>query len=82
MSTTTEKKLIWLDCDPGHDDAMAIILAGHNEKIKLIGISTVCGNQTVEKTTLNALKTCHISGLNHIDVVKGQDKPLISPPKM
>jgi inosine-uridine nucleoside N-ribohydrolase len=79
MSET--KKLVWLDCDPGHDDAMAIILAGHNNLIHLLGISTVCGNQTVEKTTLNALKTLNISGLNHIDVVKGQHAPLVQKPK-
>eukprot|EP01080_Neovahlkampfia_damariscottae_P008394 gene8394-219_t len=79
---TDQKKLVWLDCDPGHDDAMAIILAGHNDKIELLGISTVCGNQTVEKTTLNALKTCHVSGLDHIDVVKGQHQPLVAKVKI
>lgn len=76
------RKLVWLDCDPGHDDSMAIMLAGHNKLLKLIGISTVAGNQTVDKTTLNALKTLHISGLDDIDVVKGQEKPLVSKGKM
>lgn len=76
-------KLVWLDCDPGHDDAMAIILAGHQNKfIKLLGISTVAGNQTVDKTTLNALKVLNISGLEEIDVVKGQEKPLFVKGKM
>lgn len=71
-----ENTLVWLDCDPGHDDALAIILAGHNPKLQLIGISTVCGNQTVEKTTINALRMLSISGLEHIDVVKGASQPL------
>jgi inosine-uridine nucleoside N-ribohydrolase len=60
------QKLVWLDCDPGHDDACAILLAGHNKSIKLLGISTVCGNQTVEKTTLNAIKMLTVTGLEDI----------------
>ncbi len=51
-----QKIKVWGDFDPGHDDSMAIILLGHHPKIDLIGISTVAGNQTVEKTTENALK--------------------------
>ena len=53
----------WLDCDPGHDDAMAIILACYNKKVDLIGISTTAGNQGVEKTTKNALNALNIIGL-------------------
>ena len=45
---------VWLDCDPGHDDAMALILAGHSDAVELVGVSTVAGNQSVEKTTWNA----------------------------
>eukprot|EP01111_Echinosteliopsis_oligospora_P009903 TRINITY_DN2994_c0_g1_i3.p1 TRINITY_DN2994_c0_g1~~TRINITY_DN2994_c0_g1_i3.p1 ORF type:complete len:299 (-),score=77.98 TRINITY_DN2994_c0_g1_i3:160-1056(-) len=75
-----EKQLVWLDCDPGHDDAFAIILAGYSNKIKLLGISTALGNQSIEKTTQNALKVLSISGLDHIDVVRGQAAPLIRPP--
>lgn len=74
-----QKKLVWLDCDPGHDDAFAIMLAGHNPSLHLLGISTAAGNQTLEKTTTNALKVLDISGLDHIDVVPGQAVPLIRP---
>lgn len=56
-------KLCWLDCDPGHDDSFAIILAAYSSRIKLIGISTVAGNQTIEKTTDNALSVMNIVGL-------------------
>ncbi len=42
---------------------MAIILAGHNELIQLLGISTVAGNQTVEKTTLNALRILAVADM-------------------
>jgi len=70
---------IWLDCDPGHDDACAIMLAGHNDIVQLLGISTVMGNQTIEKTTLNACKVVSICGLEHIPIVRGQDRPLVEP---
>ena len=61
---------------------MAIILAGHCPGIELLGVSTTCGNQTVEKTTLNALKILSVSGLEHVDVVMGQSRPLVCPTKM
>ena len=46
---------IILDCDPGHDDAAAIMLAAKNPKIQLLGITVVAGNQTLEKTLRNAM---------------------------
>lgn len=50
------KKII-LDCDPGHDDAVAILLALGNPEIEIVGITTVGGNQSLEKVTYNALCT-------------------------
>lgn len=47
------KKII-LDCDPGHDDAVAILLAIGNPNIELLGVTTVGGNQSLEKVTYNA----------------------------
>jgi inosine-uridine nucleoside N-ribohydrolase len=64
------QELCWLDCDPGHDDAFAIILAAYSEKIKLLGISTVAGNQTIEKTTENALKCMNLYGLIREPTIK------------
>ncbi|KAH3763043.1 N-D-ribosylpurine ribohydrolase [Pelomyxa schiedti] len=81
MSSTPHRRKVWLDCDPGHDDAFAIILAGTNEAIELLGISTVAGNQTVENTTRNALRMCELSGIN-VDVVKGQAFPLMRPSRI
>lgn len=68
---------VWLDCDPGHDDMMAIILAGHSDRIDLLGISTVAGNMPLEATTKNALRTLHTSGLDHVPVYAGASQPLI-----
>lgn len=78
----TERIPVWLDCDPGHDDAFAILLAAYSPALELLGISTVGGNQTLEKTTANALKIVHIAGLDHVQVVAGAPKPLLRPAKI
>ena len=58
------RRNIVLDCDPGHDDAIAILLAGRNENINLLGISVVAGNQTIEKTATNALNVARYLGIS------------------
>jgi purine nucleosidase len=67
---------VWLDCDPGHDDAMAIILSAYSPSIKLLGISTTFGNSPVNHTTLNACKVLYTSGIEGVDVVKGVEGPI------
>ena len=52
-----EKRKIILDCDPGHDDAIAIMMAAKHPAIDLLGITIVAGNQTLDKTLINGLKT-------------------------
>eukprot|EP00703_Trepomonas_sp_PC1_P002043 JAP94563.1 Inosine-uridine preferring nucleoside hydrolase family protein [Trepomonas sp. PC1] len=67
---------IWLDCDPGHDDMMAIIMASVSPAVELKGISTTHGNQTVEKTYQNARRTTVLTGIQ-VPVYKGYSEPLI-----
>ena len=67
---------IILDCDPGHDDAIAILLAAGNPKIDLLGITTVSGNHNVDNTTRNALSVCTAYGIK-VPVAKGSPGPLI-----
>ncbi|KAL0950277.1 hypothetical protein HGRIS_010257 [Hohenbuehelia grisea] len=75
-------KHIWLDADPGHDDAMAILLALHLSEIKLLGISTTHGNTSSHCTALNAARCLHAFGADRqIRVYPGASKPLILPVK-
>lgn len=68
-----------LDCDPGHDDAMAILLAA--KRLDVLGITTVAGNQSLDKVTMNALKVVELAGLTHIPVARGAAYPLVRPPR-
>jgi len=71
-----EKRKIILDCDPGHDDAIAILLAAKSPLIDLLGITVVAGNQTLDKTAVNALNVCQYLGLD-VPVYKGCGQPMI-----
>lgn len=73
------KQKIILDCDPGHDDAIAMLLAGKHPEIELLAITTVAGNQSIEKTTLNALKVCSLANIRNVPIARGMDRPLVRP---
>jgi inosine-uridine nucleoside N-ribohydrolase len=68
------KPKLLIDCDPGHDDAVAILYAARH--FELLGITTIFGNQTVELTTRNALRVLALAGLA-TPVARGFDRPLI-----
>ncbi|NUL30376.1 nucleoside hydrolase [Streptomyces lunaelactis] len=70
---------IIIDCDPGHDDAIAIMLAAGDPAIDLLAITTVAGNQTVEKTTLNARRVCTVAGITGVPIAAGCAQPLVQP---
>ncbi len=74
-----EKLKLIMDSDPGHDDAVAIMLAGKSPKLDLLGISSCSGNQSIEKTTHNALSLCQYLGIN-VPVAQGSPKPLFKEP--
>ncbi len=71
-----KKRKIILDCDPGHDDAVAIILAGNNPLFDLLGITVESGNQTLEKTGRNALNLCQFLKID-VPVCLGATNPII-----
>lgn len=72
----TAHKVI-LDCDPGHDDAMALLLAAGDPRIELLAITTCAGNQTLEKVTRNALAVCAAAGIVDVPVAAGAAGPLV-----
>jgi len=67
---------IILDCDPGHDDAIALLLALASPEVELLGVTTTYGNQTLEKTTGNALRVLELVGRTDVPVAVGAERPL------
>ena len=71
---------IILDCDPGHDDAIALLLALASPEVELLGVTTVAGNQTLEKTTANAIRILEFAGHTDVSVAAGASRPLVREP--
>ncbi len=68
-----------MDCDPGHDDAVALLLAAGSPAIDLRLVTVVAGNQTLERTVRNALSVLSVAGAHHVPVAAGMDRPLVRP---
>jgi inosine-uridine nucleoside N-ribohydrolase len=73
---------IILDCDPGHDDAIALLLALASPEVELLAVTTVHGNQTLEKTTANALRVLDLVSRTDIPLAAGAERPLVREPKV
>ncbi|HET7578896.1 MAG TPA: nucleoside hydrolase [Bacillales bacterium] len=73
-----QRKMI-IDCDPGYDDAVAILLAALHPEISIQAITTVAGNVEVDKTSRNALQLCELAGMPDVPVARGAVKPLMKP---
>jgi inosine-uridine nucleoside N-ribohydrolase len=73
---------VLIDCDPGHDDAMALLLALASPELELLGVTTVHGNQTLDKTTANALRVLEFAGFGEMPVAGGADRPLVREPRV
>lgn len=71
---------IILDCDPGHDDAIALLLAAGSPHLELAAVTTVAGNQTLEKVTHNALAVGTLAGLDGVPFAAGARRPLVREP--
>lgn len=70
------KKII-LDCDPGHDDALALTMAVASPKIDLLAVTTSAGNQTPDKTLNNAMRMLTLLHREDIPVAQGNQTPLV-----
>ncbi len=68
------------DCDPGHDDAIALMLALASPELAVLGVTTVSGNQTLEKTTANAIRVLDHLGNTTLPVAAGAPRPLVREP--
>jgi purine nucleosidase len=70
-------KPILIDCDPGVDDAIALLLAFASPEVKLLGITTVAGNVPLSLTEKNARKICELAGQTQVPVYAGCPRPLM-----
>lgn len=70
---------ILFDCDPGHDDAIALVMAHRSPAVELLGVTTTCGNAELEKTTTNALRILEYIGAGDVPVAAGCHRPLARP---
>ena len=70
------RKII-LDCDPGHDDAFAMLLAHGNPDVELVAVTTVAGNQTLDRVTWNARSLATLAGIGGVPIAAGCDRPLV-----
>lgn len=68
-----------LDCDPGHDDALAIIVALARPELELLAVTTVAGNAGLDATTRNALRILTLAGRTDVPVAAGAAGPLLRP---
>src|SRR6266536_2485102 len=66
-----------IDCDPGHDDALAIIVGLARPELELLAVTTVAGNAGLEATTRNALRVLTLAGRPDVPVAAGAARPLV-----
>jgi inosine-uridine nucleoside N-ribohydrolase len=77
--TSGPRPSIILDCDPGHDDAVALLVA--NQHTDLLGVTTVAGNAPLSLTTRNAVIVLDLLGRADVPLHSGADRPLVAPPR-
>jgi len=67
---------VLVDCDPGQDDAIALLLALASPELELVGVTTVAGNQTLDKVTANAIRVLEVAGRGDVPLAAGAGRPL------
>ena len=73
-----DSRKIILDCDPGHDDAVAILLAlASPGELELLGITCVAGNVPLTLTRMNALRVCELAGRKDVPIYSGCERPMV-----
>ena len=78
IRTMPQRPVILLDCDPGHDDAIALLVAARHADLR--GVTTVSGNVSLEHTTRNALISLQVAGVA-VPVHAGAPRPLVAEPR-
>jgi pyrimidine-specific ribonucleoside hydrolase len=71
------KRKVIFDCDPGLDDALALLLALASDNLDILAVTTIAGNTTIENTTQNALDLLYFYGRSDIPVSRGNANPLL-----
>ena len=79
LGTVAKPLPIIIDCDPGHDDAMALAVAFARPELKVLGVTAVAGNASLPKTYENLRRTLALLGANDVRVAAGADVPLVRP---
>jgi purine nucleosidase/pyrimidine-specific ribonucleoside hydrolase len=74
---TSRPTPIIIDTDPGHDDALALLLAFQSPELRVLAVTSVAGNQTLEKTTLNARRILTIARIRDVPIAAGMGRPLV-----
>jgi inosine-uridine nucleoside N-ribohydrolase len=74
------KKYVLIDCDPGIDDAVALMMAFRSKQVQIVALTTVFGNNGIDATTNNALRLNDRFKFK-VDVYRGASKPLFHPPR-
>lgn len=78
-TSDTRPTPIILDCDPGHDDAIALVMAHRSKAIDLLGVTVTCGNAELDKCVSNALRILEFIGAGDVPVAAGCYRPLARP---
>ena len=81
MPESLRRKII-LDCDPGHDDAIALPVAHGSPQVELLAVTTVAGNQTLDKVTRNAQAVATVGGIRDVPIAAGAVRPLVRAPRV